>query len=365
MVFDKTYKDSLELYRAAIKKVQLLRNQGFVEANLEQITKTDSLFKPQFHVGNRYEWLRLDCHQIPSDWQAQLGNLTRRNVFNINELEIIKKQVIKIASDNGYPFAQVWIDSFQVQNNQISATLNLQKNKLILFDELVMEGDTVISDAYLFRYLGLNKGQIYRQNTLDNISKKLENLNFIKLKSPYFVSFTGKRADIHLNLEKRPASRFDVLLSLQPNPDVPNKLSISGNALLDLKNTLKQGERFTLDFQRLDAQIQQLKVSANYPYLFGTAIGIDARFEGYKRLKEYFNATIEGGILYQINSNNYGKIFWNRTSTTVLNIDKNALNFTPAAYSSGRKCSWLGCAILATWPSLRKFCSAPRLPCCR
>ena len=284
------FKDSISISKTASSLVENIRNQGFLEANLESISKNDSLYFAQVHLGKCYEKIKLNISEIPIEWikenRIQQNNFGK--TFNTNELNNFLKSILKIASENSYPFAQVSLSNFVFIDNKAFAKLKLSLKQKIKFGKIKMEGDTLISDAFLTQYLDYKVDAPYRASGINGMEKKLQELNFLKQKSPFFVSFEGNATTLHLDLEKKPSSRFDVLLGLQPNTETPGstKLILSGNATIDLNNMLKRGERFLFDFQRISPQTQQLKTAFSLPYLFNTPLGIDAKFEGYKRVNE-------------------------------------------------------------------------------
>jgi hypothetical protein len=63
------------------------------------------------------------------------------------------------------------------------------------------------------------------------------------------------------------------------------------------------------------------------PYILNTPLGIETKFEGYKRQKEYFNANLEAAVSYQISTKQLLKGFVNRYSSTILDVDKASLQF--------------------------------------
>ncbi len=328
---ENSFKDSLMIFKTSQKIVNDLHKNGFLEANLDNVYHQDSLFFSNIHLGKIYQWLALDFEALPIEWESEYQNFrkVKGKLFNINDLENIQKEILGIAAEHAYPFAEVHFDHFRIIEEKVTASVQLKKKQLTYFHSIKMEGDTLLSNGFLTQYLNFKIGTLYRQSTINDLSKKISELNFVKEKTPFFLEFEGSKTILHLNLEKRPSSRFDVLLGLQPNTDDPGntKLSLSGTATIDFSNLLKYGERFFFDFQRISPQTQQLKASFSMPYILNTPIGLETKFEGYKRQKEYFNANLEAAISYQISSSQTIKGYITRNSSTVLDVDKASLLF--------------------------------------
>ena len=76
-------------------------------------------------------------------------------------------------ADNGYPFATISLDSLMIEQNRISAHLNIQSGLLYHIDTVIVEGGIRISRFFVQQYLRIHDHDIYRQQQLDDINQRL------------------------------------------------------------------------------------------------------------------------------------------------------------------------------------------------
>ena len=114
-------------------------------------------------------------------------------------------------------------------------------------------------------------------------------------------------------METRRASRFDIIFGFLPNtnalPGQP-KFNFTGNVNIDLLNSLGRGERIFAQWQQFQIGRSEMKIGFNYPYILGTPIGLNSKFELYKRDSTYIDIISEIGVSYLFDGNNYLKVFW-------------------------------------------------------
>lgn len=154
------------------------------------------------------------------------------------------------------------------------------------------------------------------------VRTRLQELPFLKEKENVTVNFLGDKASVNLFLEKKNASRFDVLLGVLPDNGRPeSKLLITGNFNAEMHNQFGLGERIYLSFERLRPQTQELELEFDYPYLLQLPFGINAKFNQYKRDSTYTDIIGEFGVQYLFEGGNYLKAFWKTTSSNLISVD--------------------------------------------
>ncbi|WP_315820081.1 hypothetical protein [Paraflavitalea speifideaquila] len=63
-----------------------------------------------------------------------------------------------------------------------------------------------------------------------------------------------------------------------------NKLLVTGEATINLKNAFGAGETIGLNWQQIQVKSPRLNLSFAYPYLFNTPFGINFGFDLFKRI---------------------------------------------------------------------------------
>ena len=210
----------------------------------------------------------------------------------------MNKKILKNCENKGFPFASVSFDSIEINNQQFSASLSVDKNRFITIDSIIIKGSSAVAPVYLYNYIGIFPGDLYNETQIRRISSRLLELPFVKEAKQSQVLFLDKETKLYLFLENKKASQFDGVLGILPDENKSGKINFIGEVHLKLQNSLKRGEIIELNWKTLPAQTQDLKVHALYPFLFNTPFGIDGNLAIYKKDSTYIDVTKNLGIQY-------------------------------------------------------------------
>lgn len=322
-----TATDTLTILNSMRSAVQTLLKAGYLTASIDSLTMRDSTWAAVLYVGRAFHWAHLRNGNIEPGWLDQIGfreKLYAGKPLDYTEISRLFEALIGFAENHGFPFAAVRLDSIAIRDDEISAVLMLQQNRIIRFDDVQLKGPLKISPNYLQQYLGLKKESLYSKTKVLEISKRIRELPFIQEKQNPTVTFKGERAFVNLFLEKKKASRFDFLVGVAPNnnPQLPGKVLITGTFNADFNNQFGLGERLFVEFQRLRPQTQRLDVRFAYPYMLGLPFGIDTRLDIYKRDSTNLDALADFGFQYLLEGGNYVKVFWNSINSSLLRFNE-------------------------------------------
>jgi hypothetical protein len=309
------FSDTFSLKKALLNWQQAAFAKSYFEASVDKLEQKDSIFFATLHIGKPYEWLNLKKGNVNNNILDKVGfrqKKYRKTAFSFQDATILQERIISYLENHGYPFASVRLDSVSIEKQKVEASLFLQKGKLVYFDGIELEDDSVkISPRYIENYLGVSPKTIFEHGKIKNAKARLAELPFLSLVGEPYLSFSDDKAKVKMLLKKNRASRFDAVLGLLPSnasAAEQRKLAVTGTLNLDLQNSLGKGERFLVDFQRLKAETQELKIQANYPYIFNYNIGIDASLNIFKGAS-FTEIKINTGLQYLFSGNNFIKIF--------------------------------------------------------
>ncbi|MDZ4844820.1 MAG: BamA/TamA family outer membrane protein [Chitinophagales bacterium] len=322
------YSGDAELQRALQSLVLKLQSNGYIEASVDSQQTTGDASHVYLHVGNKYEWAALDKGNIEDELLQQIGfkeKFYNGTSFNYKTTESLLNKIVTYHENNGYPFAQVKLDSIAIEENKIAAALFLDRRQLMKYDTIALHGETGISKRFLYSYLGIKPKGLYNESNIRKANKRISELSFLQQEQPMQVLFQGEQAKLHFYLKDKQASRFDFLLGILPNNDATGKVLITGEVLLDLVSAFGRGEQFFLNWKRLQARTQSLDVAFKFPYLLSTPIGVDFAFNLYKRDTIFLDLNWEVGFQYLFAGGNYFKAFVQNKMTNVLNVDTNVI----------------------------------------
>lgn len=304
-----------------------LQKQAFLESSFDFMSKKDSFLYAKFHLGNRYQWAKIRNGNVTDAFLAQVG--FREKLFDnkpliYSDIVAIQESLLTYAENNGYPFAQVWLDSVAIEKNQVSTALMMTTGDVFTIDTVKTEGTARISARFLQNYLGLKKASFYNRSKMLQVSARIAELPFLTERAKPTLNFREDRTvQLNLLLDNKKASRWDFLVGIQPNTTTSGtqKFAITFNGNADFQNLLGLGERIMGNFENLRPQSPRLNLKLTYPYILNFPFGFDGAFDLYKRDSTYIETHINLGGLFMISGNDYVKIFWDRYKSNNLIIN--------------------------------------------
>lgn len=325
------HSDSLAVLAYLPQLLSQLHEKSFLEASIDSLYFQNQIAFAKLHLGPSYKWLILENGNIPETILS--ATLLKPPFFKNKPIQWsavlrIKEQLLEYAEQNGYPFAQVRLDSLQWNDSKATAQLHLNLNQKVIFDKINIIGNAKISSAFLSNFLDIKKGMSYDQTKIENISQRLQNLPYVLEKNAPKVTFKEGKANVYLFLNQKNTSRFDVLVGVLPDnrPQLGQRnVVVTGNGIIDLVNAFGQGERLTLELQQIRPQTQELNSHFSYPYLFQLPFGLSVDFDLLKNDSTNLLLEYEIGLQYLLGGNNYLKVFFNNQQNRLLTINENTI----------------------------------------
>ncbi len=315
------YPDSMATLKAMDQLVINLRETGYSAAGIDaQIWQNDTAIA-LIHLGEQYRFGQINAGNVPSEVMRRIGFKDRQfKDANMRGKRLLglQERIIRYYENRGFPFAQVTLDSIALNNDRLSATLNLEKNQEFRIDSIIIKGTARIKPKYIQNYLGIRSKSVYNESRIQPISTRIKEIAFVSETKPPEVVFGEGRADVYLYLDKKRASQFDGILGVLPSSEEPGKVLVTGELSLKLLSAFKRGELIDLSWRKMQARTQNLNIHLAYPFLFNTPFGLDAAFELYKRDSLYLNLRGIIGIQYHLIGNDHIKVFADIRSTNVL-----------------------------------------------
>ncbi|TKC00217.1 hypothetical protein FA046_00620 [Pedobacter cryophilus] len=298
------FTDSLSAFKAIKKEISALQFVGYFNADVASLKWNKDTLNAEIITGDLTKGIYFKNGNISQDViiAADLKDkLEKRRALPLQTLTKIYENLLSHYENNGYPFAEVWLDSLKVESDAISAKIFSNPNQKIIIDTLRLVGNAKINQGFLTSYLGLKKNQNYNEEKIRLLDKKLRDLAFVSIPKPSEVVFAGEKAKINIFLEKQNANQFDGIIGFLPNSN-NGKLQLTGDFKLSLQNALKSGESFDFNYRGLPSQSQELAIKLKYPYLFRSQIGFDFDFQLFKRDTSFLNLTSKIAFSYHFNT---------------------------------------------------------------
>ncbi|GEO06606.1 membrane protein [Adhaeribacter aerolatus] len=285
--YKKSVSDSLGALQELKALTLQLQNDAYLTASADSFYfRRDTLYV-QYFVGDRYRWARLRNGNLGDDLLSRAGykeKLYQNVPFLPKEWTRLQEQVLTLAETNGYPFARIYLDSLEIQGNQIAATVVLDKGRLMVFDTLQLEGDTRTTKRFLSKYLQLYPGQVYNQQKVVRVQQLLRQLPYLEITRPPQVHFSENKASLVLFLNDKKANQLDGIVGFLPDPNSQTrKFLINGEVTLNIRNMRGTGKQLGLHWRKVERGSQLLDASYVHPNLLGSPLELSGNFNLYKQ----------------------------------------------------------------------------------
>ncbi|MBC7827569.1 MAG: hypothetical protein H7122_07480 [Chitinophagaceae bacterium] len=326
LALQSNFRNRLQCLDYIYKIPDLLKIKGYPNASIDSVQQ-DSLSAMVFlYTGEAFHGARIKTDSVEQKildgigWnKKQSGN----NAMNFKQFESLKQRILEYLENNGYPFARIDLDSVQLTSENFYGVIKIDKGPLYKIDSIRNLGTARISSNFLQRHLNILNGSIYRKEKLQAISKKITDLPFVIEQQPWNLTLLGTGSVLNMYLAPKKSSQINVLVGFLPSTDqlTNNKLLVTGEANVNLKNALGGGETIGLNWQQIQVKSPRLNLLFQQPYLFSSPFGINFNFDLFKKDSSYVNINLLLGLQYAVSSNYIAGVFLQNFSTNLLTVD--------------------------------------------
>ncbi len=299
----------------------LLASKGYPVASVDSFWTESNITYVNLYLGIKYSWVQLGTSGIEKKILDE-SRFRDKNFFdkpiNFQQLQLLQQRILNCYENQGYPFASVYLDSVQVNNDKISAILKADKGMLYHIDSIRIIGKAKLSKIFLQRYLYITNGSIFNKEKLTEVDKRILELPYLKTMQPSDLTMLGSGAVLNLYVQPKRSSQVNFLIGFLPAGNNTGKLQLTGDVNLDLKNVLSGGENILLKWQQLQPKSPRLNLGFTQPYIFNSAFGFDFLFDLFKKDSSFLQVNAQFGVQYLLSAYKTGKIFIQWQNTTLL-----------------------------------------------
>ncbi|MEO8769268.1 MAG: BamA/TamA family outer membrane protein [Ferruginibacter sp.] len=328
-----TFSSEPLLYEYMNKLPQLLASKGYPVASVDSFWTIESTIHVNLFIGTKYNWVQLTTSGIDKKALEETGfrdkNFSNKPV-NLIQVQVLQERILNYYEKDGYPFASVYLDSVQINNDSIHAVLKADKGVIYHIDSIRIIGKPKISKKFLQHYLYIPNGSVYNKQKLEDVDRRILELPYLKTAQPSDLTMLGTGAVLNLYVQPKKSSQVNFIIGFLPAANNTGKLQLTGDVNLDLKNLLGSGEGILLKWQQLQPKSPRLNLGYNQPYILNSAFGFDFLFDLFKKDSSYLQVNAQLGLQYLLSANKTGKIFIQWQNTTLLSggIDTNQVRAT-------------------------------------
>lgn len=316
-----TFKTKKEVETFLQQRQFKLIKRGFVLASIDSLNWKNDTAYVQLYKGEKFENIRINIKKedeyiikkTPSINEKIMGDFP----FSPRLVQSMLKNISAYLNNTGYPFSKVFlkIDSLQIKGSH--AQLIIEKGPLVKITQIFVKGDQKINKKFVQNIISIKEGHPYNSDLIRGISRRIEQVQFIKEIKPAEILFKPEGAELYVYLKNNPVSLINGIIGIQPDPTT-KKTTVTGDVRLKLQNLLKRGELLDINWRSYQPQTQELKLRLNYPFMFNTPFGIDTKFNLYKRDSSYLTLNFHAGMQYFLLGGSYLKVFYELDNSNLL-----------------------------------------------
>ncbi len=257
-----TFNNSIQCNTYINNLSALLSTKGYPTASVDSVWEDTASAGIKLFLGKQYQWIKLLPDSIEKKALDQSGffekNFTDK-LLNMQQLQTIQLRVLNYYENNGYPFAQVFLDSVRLEEDKINALLKVKKGPVYHLDSIRVFGKVKISKNFLSHFLSIPNGSLYNKEKLEQVRNKILELPYLQEAAPNDITMLGSGSLLNLYLAPKKSSQFNFLIGILPNAGQTSKVQLTADVNLNLKNALNGGESILFNWQQLQKKSPRLK----------------------------------------------------------------------------------------------------------
>ena len=313
--------------------VVLLSSKGYPTASVDSVFEKDNVTLIHLFLGRQYQWIKLIPDGIEKAAMDESGFREKDfkgRLLNIQQLLGLQQKILDYYEKNGYPFAEIFLDSIRLDEEKMEALLKARKGPLYHIDSIRVLGKVKISKQFLRHYLSITNGSLYNKERLEQVDKRMLELPYLQTIQPSDITMLGTGSILNLYLASKRSSQANFLIGFLPSANQSGKIQLTADVNLDLKNALSNGESILLKWQQLQPKSPRLNLGFQQPYIFNSGFGFDFAFDLFKKDSTFLQINALVGLQYLLSVNQSGKVFvqWQNSFLLGTGVDTNLVKAT-------------------------------------
>ncbi len=329
VVAEKNELDSFANAGFAENIIQQWVYEGYLQAGIDSVILKESNVYWHLHKGAQYsefipDTFIMDGWERDALWKTLENGLNRK--MSVAQFKNLAKKTIAHYNNNGYPFANLQLSKIYFLEKELHTTLQLFLGPYVIYDSIIINEELNIKKAFLYNFLNIHPGEPYNEQQILQIENKLRSLPFINILSPILISFNNNKASVILNINKNTINKVDAIAGFAPQSDNNNnKLLLTGQADIQLHNTIGAAEKFSLFWQSFLKNGQSLNSKLVLPYLPYIKFGSTLSFDLIKFDTTFLTTKPTIAINFRNKNNVLLSAFFSNETTSLISLDTNKL----------------------------------------
>ncbi len=306
--YNKNFDTFEELKNEVDNAIKNLQKTGFLNASINQIQQIkNNEYLAEISLKNKIKYiyvLGLDSISLKGYENYKIIDGKKTIKLPIENIQDFFKKLNQYTSKNGFPFNSakfVNIKAFELNNLQAEIQINYEKQREI--DKIVVKGYKKFPKSYLKHLAKYKIGKKFDMQQVQESSKLLNQLVFIKQTKKPEILFTADSTSIYLYIEKLKKNSFDGFIGFS-NDESENNIQLQGYLDFELVNNFNFGEKIEFLYKSEKNTDRILETNIDLPYIFKSPIGVNLGLKLTKKDSSFVSNEQFTNFFYR-NSNNH------------------------------------------------------------
>ena len=226
-------------------------------------------------------------------------------VFDKYQLEEYINDDLSELENDGSPFAVFRITSIHFYDDSVSGKhyadlyISLNTGQKSTIDKIEVKGNTSTKDFVVIRELRIEPGELYSQQKVEELPKRLNRLGFFDpVSTPRFYFDSKNRGVLLITVKERQTNNFDGIIGYIPPAKDNESGYVTGLINVSLRNLFGTGRAVAFRWQKLNRNSQELEIKYLEPWLLGFPLNLNGGF--YQRQQDtiYVQRKFTAGLEY-------------------------------------------------------------------
>lgn len=316
------YPNKNAAYNALKEHVNQLHELGYLSASFDSLSGDSNVIKAHLFLGNKFTLTHLNTDLVDEELLTRTGFRDKQYLnkpFSVKQISTFFERTITLLENNGYPFAQIKLTDAKVSEQNVSATVVLDKGTFYKIDSIEIVGEEIsVSQNYVHNVIRIKPKSAYNEEIVSEISQRISENKYLSETRPFEVIFTPTSSKLVLFLKPEKANVFDGIVGFQPDATTGQTI-ITGNVSIALGNIIGLGEEVAFNWQQLQDQTQQIDAMAKAPYLFKTPFGFGYDLHIYRKDSSFNNVEQRFTIPFSLQNGTTFSGYFNTFSSSLIN----------------------------------------------
>jgi len=238
--------------------------------------------------------------------------------MNIADVDLIKEHLLSYYENEGFPFAEIYLDSVAINENNISAVLTVNKGLLYRIDSIRNYGKLKLNRRFLQQYLGITNGSTYSREKLKDVDRRMLELPYAETLQPSTLNMLGSGSILNLYVNNKKSSEASAIFGFLPSANNTGKFQLTGDVNLDLKNVFGAGEGLLFKYQALQPKSPRLNLGYDKPYILHSPFGVGFLFGLFKKDSSYLQVNAQLSLQLDLSAYQTGKVIVQWQTSSIL-----------------------------------------------